>query len=100
MEAAQPSLDHEIMDMYLTQTDDMAATGERDKWIVKVKILFQDVPFRVDTRLKCITLIVDCHGELKHSIKVLHVYSNHKLQPVATVGLPSKTAESEIVNIS
>lgn len=31
MEAAQPSLDDEIMDMNVTQKDNIAAIGERDK---------------------------------------------------------------------
>lgn len=46
LEAAKPSLGDEIIDMKVTQTDDMVAIGERDKWTVKVKIPSQVVDFR------------------------------------------------------
>lgn len=55
LEAAQPSLGNEIMDINVTQIYDITATGKK----VKIKITSQNVQFGVDT--KCSTLIVDCH---------------------------------------
>ncbi|KAK0143702.1 hypothetical protein N1851_008363 [Merluccius polli] len=105
------SPEEEMLDINLTVEEVPVEIVADDKWSVDIRVLSQEVQFRIDTGAKCNTLTLDCYqlllhtGELKRSNKMLRSYSNHKVKPIAAVDLPLKykdreaDAELEIVDI-